>query len=76
MDTALACKKPDWVYPRSLDGVAEAHLVALACGDPPEGLESGTLRLLAGELVQLEVEETVSNGTDRRTFKQMPSSRG
>ena len=34
-----------------LDGRAEAHLVALCCGPPPEGRAAWTLRLLAGEMV-------------------------
>jgi hypothetical protein len=73
---ALARKAPDRVYPRRLDGAAEAHLVALACSDPPAGRTRWTLRLLADELVRLEVVETVSYETVRRTFAQTTSSRG
>src|SRR5436853_381483 len=40
---------------RKLDGQAEAHLVALACSDPPPGRARWTLRLLADKLVELEV---------------------
>jgi hypothetical protein len=50
--------------------------VALACSAPPAGRERWTLRLLATELVRLEVVETVSYETVRRTFKQTGSSRG
>ena len=39
---------------KALDGEAEAHLVALACGQPPEGQGRWTLRLLAGQMVKLE----------------------
>jgi len=73
---ALARKAPDRVYPRVLDGMAEAHLVAVACSDPPPGRERWTLRLLAAELVRLEVVETVSYETVRRTLEQTPSNRG
>jgi hypothetical protein len=66
----LARKRPDRVYARALDGVAEAHLVALACSAPPAGRERWTLRLLADELVRLEVVEAVSHETVRRTLKQ------
>src|SRR5215218_6912880 len=38
---------------RLLDGRAEAHLVALACSDPPAGRDHWTLELLAGRLVEL-----------------------
>jgi transposase len=73
---ALARKAPTRVYPRTLDGAAEAHLVAVACSDPPAGRERWTLRLLADELVRLEVVPTVSHETVRRTLQQTPSSRG
>src|SRR3990170_4263149 len=34
-------------YTRKLDGDAEAHLIAIACSEPPEGRNKWTLRLLA-----------------------------
>jgi hypothetical protein len=73
---ALARKRPDRVYARVFDGAAEAHLVALACTAPPTGRERWTLRLLADELVRLEVVETVSYETVRRTLAQTSSSPG
>jgi len=76
LDAALERKAPTRLYPRRLDGAAEAHLVALACSDPPTGRERWTLRLLADELVRLEVVDTVSHETIRRTFKQTISNRG
>jgi transposase len=76
LDAALARKAPDRTYPRALDGEAEAHLVAVACGEPPEGRARWTLRLLADALVRLEVVEAVSHETIRRTLKQTSSSRG
>ena len=76
LEAALARKAPDRVYPRVLDGAAEAHLIAVACADPPTGRERWTLRLLADELVRLEVVETVSYETVRRTLEQTRSSRG
>jgi transposase len=72
----LARKRPDRVYERRLDGRGEARLVALACGEPPEGHARWSLRLLADELVRLEVVEAVSHETVRRTLKQTTSSRG
>ena len=76
LEAALERKRPDRVYERALDGAAEAHLVALACSAPPAGRERWTLRLLAGELVRLEVVEAVSHETVRRTLRQTRSSRG
>jgi len=76
LEAALERKSPDRVYPRALDGGAEAHLVALACGAPPAGRERWTLRLLADELVRLEVVDGVSHEAVRRTLKKTNSSRG
>lgn len=76
LEAALHRKAPDRVYARRLDGAAEAHLVAVACGDPPPGRARWSLRLLADELVRLEVVDAISHETIRRTFEQTPSNRG
>ena len=76
LDAALERKRPDRVYARVFDGAAEAHLVALACSDPPIGREQWTLRLLADQLVRLEVVPAVSYETVRRTLAQTSSSPG
>lgn len=76
LDAALDRKAPDRVYPRVLDGAAEAHLIALACSDPPAGRERWTLRLLADELVRLDVVDTISYETVRRAFSQTRSNPG
>src|SRR5262249_37762229 len=54
---------------RTLDGRAEARLIALACSAPPEGRAEWTLRLLADKLVELEVVDAVSEETVRRVLK-------
>lgn len=76
LEAALERKRPDRVYARTFDGEAEAHLVALACTKPPAGRERWTLRLLADEVVRLEVVAAASHETVRRTLKQTSSSRG
>ena len=76
LEAALARKAPDRVYERKLDGAQEAHLIALACSPPPAGQVRWTLKLLAAQLVALEVVESVSYETVRRTLKQTTSSRG
>jgi len=50
----------------TLDGRAEARLIALACSAPPEGRAAWTMQLLADKLVELEVVPTVSDETVRR----------
>lgn len=61
---------------KALDGVAEAHLVALTCSEPPAGRERWTLRLLAERMVALEYVTGVSHETVRQALKKMSSSRG
>jgi len=68
---SLSHRSPRRVYERRLDGAAEARLIALACGAPPEGRERWTLRLLAERLVTLEQVdvESVSYETVRQVLK-------
>ena len=54
---------------RSLDGVAEAHLIALACGDPPEGHNRWTVRLLSDQIVALGFVESCSKSSVHRVLK-------
>ncbi len=61
---------------RKLDGRQEAHLVALACSDPPEGRQRWTMQLLADRLVEAGGVEGISDETVRRTLKRGTSSRG
>ena len=63
-------------YTRKLDGDAEAHLIAIACSEPPEGRNEWSLRLLADKLVELKVVDSVSHMTVSRTLKKTNSSRG
>ena len=54
---------------RSLDGEQHAHLVALTCSKPPEGICRWTMQLLADKLVELDVVETISAATVSRELK-------
>jgi len=54
---------------RVLDGEKEAKLIALCCGNPPEGRARWTLRLLADKLVELDIIESISHETVRQTLK-------
>ena len=55
--------------PPLLDGEKEAKLIALRLGRPPAGYGRWTLRLLADELVALEVVESISHETVRQALK-------
>ena len=55
--------------PRVWDGEAQAKLIALRCGEPPEGQGRWTLRLLADKLVELEIVPEISHETVRRELK-------
>ena len=52
-----------------LDGRAEAHLVALACSKPPEGRNEWTMQLLADKPVELQIVDSTSDETVRRTLQ-------
>jgi transposase len=76
VEAALNRRAPRREYRRKLAGEQEARLLAVACSTPPEGEARWTLRLLADKLVELEVVDTVSYQTVRRTLKKTRSSRG
>jgi transposase len=75
-EAALARKPPEQPSrQRVLDGNQEAHLIALRCGEPPEGHRKGTLRLLADQLVARDIVETISHETVRQALKKTRSNR-
>ena len=76
VEAALKPKPTTRIYQRRLDGKAEAHLVAIACGAPPEGRARWTLRLLADRMVELGCVESVCHEAVRQTLKKMNSSLG
>lgn len=59
-----------------LDGAKEARLIAIACSSPPEGRARWTLKLLADQLVELDIVDDISSETVRQTRKKMHSSHG
>ena len=76
LEAALGRRKPRRQYLRKLDGEAEAHLIAMACSEPPEGHARWTLRLLADQVVVLGHVDSISHETVRRTLKKTNSSPG
>lgn len=69
LQAALRPRPQRRTRPPLLDGVAEAHLVTLACTTPPEGAGRWTLRLLAESLVELAYVPHVSHETVRQVLK-------
>ncbi len=70
LKVAVERKKQD--YPSrapKFDGAAEAHLIAVACSQPPEGRSRWTLKLLADKAVELEIVDSVVPETVRQTLK-------
>lgn len=61
---------------KKIDGATEAHLIAVACGSPPEGRARWTLQLLADRLVELHLVDSSSGETVRQTLKKTSSSPG
>lgn len=54
---------------RRLDGEQEARVIALRLGKPPEGFANWSLRLLAEQVVELGIVDSVSYETLRKTLK-------
>lgn len=73
---AIFRKKPDREYERRLDGEGEAHLIALACSEPPDGYQRWSLRLLQDRMIRLEIVDNISHETIRQTLKKTSSSLG
>jgi hypothetical protein len=57
------------VYARPFEGTSEARLIAWAGGAPPEGQARWTLPLLAEQLVELRVLDTVSRECVRQALQ-------
>lgn len=76
LEAALQRKKPDREYEHVLDGEGEAHLIALACSEPPTGRKHWSLRLLQERFVKLGHVDRISYETIRRVLKKTNSSPG
>lgn len=76
LERALERKEQEKRAPRKLDGEQEAHLIALACSQAPEGRSRWALRLLANRMVELGHVESISHETVRQVLKRGRSSRG
>jgi hypothetical protein len=69
LDSALERKMGNRIYAKKTDGDFEAHLVALSCGEPPEGFARWSLRLLADKVVELKYIDSISHEAVRQILK-------
>ncbi len=69
-------EKPRPGKPPKVTGEVEAHLVAVACSEPPQGHVRWTLRLLANRLVELGQVESISHAAVGDVLKKMNLSLG
>jgi hypothetical protein len=68
-DYTLTFKRTKATNPPIVTGEAEAHIIALACGEPPQGFSRWTIRLLTERVVELKILDHVSRETVRGTLK-------
>jgi transposase len=61
---------------QALSGAQQAHLIAIACSDAPDGHDHWTLRLLAGKAVELGFVEHIALETIRSLLKRTNSNPG
>jgi hypothetical protein len=57
------------------DGETQAHLIALACSEPPQGFARWSIRLLADKVVERGIVEAAHFNTVGRALKKTRSSR-
>jgi hypothetical protein len=70
LDAVLNRKKRETPpTPKLLDGKQEAEIIAMRLGKPPAGFANWTLRLLADQVVALEIADSISHETVRGTLK-------
>ena len=75
LEAALGRKEQENRH-RKVDGEVEAHIVAIACSEAPEGRERWTLQLIADELVRLGVVDSISDTAVCNTLKKTNLSLG
>ena len=61
---------------KKIDGRVEAHMIAIACSEAPEGRERWTLQPIADELVRLGIVDSISDTAVMKTLKKTNLSLG
>ena len=70
LERALETKKRENPpVPKLLDGEQEARIIAMRLGQPPAGYANWSLRLLANQVVELGIAESISYETVRKLIK-------
>ena len=75
LESALNRKKQENRH-RKITGDVEAHIIAIACSDAPEGRDRWTLQLIADRLVELKIVESISSTAIGTTLKKTNSNLG
>ena len=68
-ERALQGQQRQAYRPKLLDGQQEAEVIALRLGPPPEGCAAWSLRLLARQVVELGIVDSISHETVNQTLK-------
>ena len=68
-ETLDGTKRKEPPTPKLLTGEQEAKIIAMRLGPAPKGYANWTLRLLARKVVELEIVDSISHETIRRTLK-------
>lgn len=55
--------------PPIVTGEKEARIIALACGEPPDGYARWSIRLLRDKVVELQIVDSIGRETIRTTLK-------
>jgi transposase len=75
IEKALEREKGSRIYGKKVDGDLEAHIVRLACSEPPESFARWTLRMLADKIVELNYVSKLSHVSVHNTLKKTNISR-
>jgi hypothetical protein len=68
-ETLDGAERMDPPTPKLHSGEQEAKIIAMRLGPAPNGYANWTLRLLARKVVELEIVDSISHETIRRTLK-------
>ncbi len=71
LEAALGIAPTSRVYTKKVDGETEAHLISIACSEPPKGFANWSLRMLANRMVELNYVDDISHETVRKVLKKM-----
>ena len=76
IERALERDKGSRIYEKKVDGDLEAHIIQLACSQPPKGFAKWSLRMLAEKVVELGYVDEISHVSVHNVLKKTNLSRG